>query len=276
MTEAGLTRLRGLLGWLAMALCLGAGLSLADSFLDSIRTGPDTYAVVAGDSESLTAPLPPDVSDAAAMRVTIDHPGLRLQTTTQTQGFWLGNRMWQATVTAAPDAAPGTARVILAHPDPGQTQAKPQIFTLLLFPDKAARDAASHSRIRQWFGVPSLLAAAVCGLAAVLLGCGNYFTSKRLESRWARQGKAVIYAAKNSPEGLIIAFGLGANHGLAPGAAVRVIDAAGRELARATVAQCTKADASALVRDKGSVRPGQFVTLVPPASVTDVASDKLA
>lgn len=273
MTESGLGRLRSTLGWLAMALCLGAGLSLADSFIDSFRTGPNTFAILPGGSESLTAPLPPEVPDAEAMRVTIDHPGLQVRTTTQTQGFWMGNRMWQATVTAARDAAPGTARVVLSPPEPSTGQSTPQIFTLQIYPDKAAQDAASNSRIERLTGTRPLAVAAGCCIAAILVGCANFLASKRLEALWERQGRAVIYASKKTPDGLAIAFGLGTKHGVQPGAVVTILDEAGQTVGTATVLRCKTSDASALVRGgEGVIRPGQQVTFAPHASVSPPAA----
>ena len=76
MSEAGLLRLRGGLGWLAAALLLCAGRSLVDYFIDAFRTGPNTCSLLPGGAESLSGPLPPDAADASAMLATIDRPGL--------------------------------------------------------------------------------------------------------------------------------------------------------------------------------------------------------
>ncbi|MHC1712722.1 MAG: hypothetical protein AB9872_11300 [Solidesulfovibrio sp.] len=151
MSERGLLRLRGVLGWLATACCLCAGLALADGFIDSFRTGPNTFSLLPGGSESLASPLPVNAADASSMLVAIDHPGLTLKVITQSQGFWMGNRMWQGQVQAAADAKPGTATVTLRAPgDDGSGPA--QLFTLQIFPDQDALNAASNSHIRRATG----------------------------------------------------------------------------------------------------------------------------
>jgi hypothetical protein len=259
MTETGLLRLRGVLGWLATACCLCAGLGLADSFIDSIHTGPNTFKILAGGTENLSGPLPPEASGASDMRPTLDHPGLSVAITTQAQGFWLGNRMWLALVKADPDVAPGTATIILRGPQ-DDAASPPQIFTLLVYPDQAALDAASHSRIRRYFGIAPLTAAAGGAVAAVLVGCCVFLTSRRLEAIWKREGKAVVYMTKKTPDGLLISFGLGTEHGLATGAAVAVHDESGLPVAMASVVRCSAADAAALVVGDGKVALGNIVS----------------
>lgn len=257
MTEARLLQLRGLLGWLAAACCLCAGLALADGFIESFRNGPNTFSILPGGMESLSGPLPPDAADASAMVATIDHPGLSLDIITQSQGFWLGNRMWQGQVRAAADASPGTATVILRAP--GETQGPVQAFILRIFPDQAALDAAAESRIRRHFGISPLTAAAACAIAAIAVGLLVYLTSRRLEALWTRQGKAVVYMTKKTPDGLLISFGLGTDQGLSPGAPVAVHDESGLPVAMASVVRCSAADAAALVVGDGKVALGNIV-----------------
>jgi len=258
MTESRLLRLRGILGWLATACCLCAGLALADSFIDSMRTGPTTFAILPGGTESLSGPLPPDVADASAMRATIDHPGLSLEITTQSQGFWMGNRMWLARIRAADDAAPGTAAIVLRSPE-ADAAAPAQAFVIRIFPDQASLDAASNSRIKQFFSVRPLAVAIGGAVAAILVGLCVYLTSRRLEAIWRREGKAVVYMTKKTPDGLLISFELGTEHGLSPGSSVAVHDESGLPVAVASVVRCSGADAAALVVGEGKVGLGNIV-----------------
>jgi hypothetical protein len=262
VSEAGLARLRATLGWLAAAFCLCAGLALVDSFIDSARTGPNSFSLLPGGTEHLSGPLPQGVGDAASLRVASDHPGLTLAVVTQKQGFWFGNPMWLATVAAASDAAPGLYSVTVYAPE--RAGAAPvQAFFIQVFPDKDAQDAASHSRIRQLFGVPPLAAAGASAFCAVLAGLGVYFASRRLEALWGLAGKAVVYMCKKTPDGQLISFGLGTDHGLAPGASVAVRDASGLPVATATVVRCGAADAAALVAGENRVALGSIVSRAP-------------
>lgn len=261
MTERRLVRLRASLGWLAALCCLCAALGLADSFVESFRTGPNTYAVLAGGTEHLSGPMPPDITDAAALRVRIDHPGLRLTMTTQSQGFWFGNRMWQAEVAVAPDAPSGDAPIVIQDPN-ADASAPVQAFVIRVFPDTASLEAASNSHFHRLLGLRPLTFAAASAIGAILAGLLVFLTSKRLEALWAREGKAVVYMIKKTPDGLLISFGLGTNHGLSPGATVAVADESGLPMATASVVRCAAADASALVREGGTASLGNLVNRV--------------
>lgn len=259
MTEPKLLRLRGGLGWLATCFCLIAGLALADSFVSSMRTGPNAYSLLPGGTENLSGPLPPEAPDASAMRVAIDHSGLSVEMTTQAQGFWLGNRMWLALVKAAPDAAPGTASIAIRSPG-GDAAAPAQLFTIQIFPDQAALEAASHSYAIRTFGIPPLTVAAGALIAAVLVGLCVYLTSRELDAIWKREGKAVVYMTKKTPDGLLISFGLGTDHGLSPGTTVAVHDESGLPVATASVVRCSGVESAALVVGEGNVKLGNIVS----------------
>ncbi|KHK02332.1 hypothetical protein [Desulfovibrio sp. TomC] len=264
MNEAGLTRLRELLGWIAAAFCLCAALALADSFVNSFHTGPNTFSVLVGGEESLSGPLPVEAADATAMVAVIDHPGLSFSITTQAQGFWMGNRMWLGTLKVAPDAKPGTATVVLRNPG-GEANTPVQAFVIHIYPDRAALNAASNSQSLRLLGLTPMSVAAYCLIAACLVGLCVYLTTRRLEAIWTRLGKAVVYMTKKTPDGLLISFGLGSDQGLAIGSSVAVHDQSGLPVAMASVMRCSPDDAAALVVGDGKVSLGNLVSIAPPA-----------
>ncbi|MHC1790690.1 hypothetical protein [Solidesulfovibrio sp.] len=265
MNERGLLRLRAVLGWIAAAFCLCAATALADSFVNSFRTGPNTFSIILGGEESLSGPLPVEAPDAASMVVSIDHPGLTFDVTTQTQGFWMGNRMWQGLLKATPEAKPGLATVILRSPG-GDTAAPVQPFFINIYPDQAALNAASNSNSVRLLGLSPMAVAAYCLIFASLAGVCVYLTTRRLEGIWTKLGKAVVYMTKKTPDGLLISFGLGTDQGLSTGATVAVHDESGLPVAMASVVRCSAADAAALVIGDGKVALGSIVSLAPHAS----------
>ena len=260
MSESRLLRLRAVLGWIAAALCLCAAMALADSFVNSFRTGPNTFPLAAGGEESLSGPLPVEAVDATAMVVAIDHPGLSFKITTQQQGFWFGNRMWQGTLTVAPDAKPGTATVVLRGPA-GESPSPAQPFVIQIYPDQAALNAASNSNFIRLTGLTPMSVAAYCLILAIVAGVCVYLTTRRLEAIWTAAGKAVVYMTKKTPEGLLISFGLGTDQGLSTGASVAVHDESGLPVAMASVVRCSPDDAAALVVGEGKVGLGNIVSL---------------
>ncbi len=263
MSEARLVRLRTILGWITAACCLCAAAALIDGFAASARTGPNTYAVLAGGTESLSGPLPPEASDASVMTVVADNPAVSIDVTTQFSGFWLGGRMWRAQVRVAPEAPAGLATVTVRGRD-DKSPAPAQTFLLHLFPDRKSLQAASPSLIRRAAGLPPYGAAAGFFVLALAAGGSVYLVSRRLEAIWNSQGKAVVYMTKKTPEGLVISFGLGADQGLTLGAPVTVQDDTGLTVALGTVVRCSKTDAAALVAGQGKVELGHLVRIALP------------
>lgn len=259
MSEARLLRLRGLIGWLTMALCLSAVLCLVDSFVDSFHTGPTTFSMLAGGQENLTGPMPKDAEKAEDLHFAVSRPDVRLTITTETQGFWFGNRMWRCSVQAAPDAAPGSAIVTLRGPDdPADKPA--QTFTLHIFSDQRALDAASFSRVRRLSGLSPMPLAGVCVLLALAPGTWVFFLSRRIETLRAREGRAEIYKLTRTPDGLHVTFGLGSSHGLTVGELMTVRDKTGAAVARAKVVRCASAEADALLLDQGQAACGDIIS----------------
>ncbi|EFL52671.1 conserved hypothetical protein [Solidesulfovibrio fructosivorans JJ]] len=259
MNEASLVRLRDGLSWLAAAFCLCLGLALADGFVDSSRTGPNMVSLLPGETADLSGPLPADMRHASDLVFAVDHPGIAVAVTGQEAAGVFGDRVWRATVSAAPDAAPATGTVIVREPG-GDANTPEQAFIVRIFADKASLDEATNSRIRHLFGVSPMAVAGGCALGAALSGVAVFMFSRRLAALRAVRGNAVVFMTKKTPDGLLISFGLGADHGLAPGSRVAVHDAAGRPVATATVVRCAPDEAAALVTGEKRVLPGSIVT----------------
>lgn len=262
--ETKLLRWRGLLGWLATLLCLSAVLSLADSFVDSFRTGPVTFSILAGGQESLSGLLPKGATDADSLRVTIDRPqGLRLDiSTTESQGFWFGNRMWQGVLHAAPDTPPGTVNITLRGPEEPTEKDPAQTFVIHIFSDQAALDAASHSRVRRLLGLPPMAVAGVCLVLAFIPGTLVFLLSRKVEAIRAAEGRAEIYKTKKTPDGLVCTFGLGSRHGLALDQEVTVRGRDGLPVTGKLV-RVTETESDALLPGQDAATCGDFVTVQP-------------
>lgn len=259
MTELSLVRWRDGVGWLAAAFCLCVGLALADSFIDTSRTGPNMVFLLPGETARLSGPLPADVRRASDLVFAVDHPGISVAVTGQeTRGFF-GGRMWRALVSAAQEAVPETGTVIVREPG-ADANLPDQAFIIRIFADQDALDDATNSRIRHLFGVSPVVMAVCCVFGAALSGVAVFMLSRRLGALRADRGKAVVFMTKKTPDGLVISFGLGADNGLEPGSSVAVHDVTGAPVAMATVVQCAPDEAAALVTDDGRVIPGNIVT----------------
>jgi len=249
-----LAKLQTFLGWAAAGLFLGAALALADGLVAG--ADPRTVNVVAGSTVPLSGPLPPGAQALGEMAITTDTPAVTLTATGQFAGYWLGDRKWRGGGRGGPPAPPLTG--------PSGPAAIPQTVQVRIFADQAAMNAASPSRVRRLAGWPPYGLAAVFFGLALAAGGGVYLLARRLEAGWLAEGKAAVYRNTTTPEGQQIAFGLGADQGLAPGASVTVRTADGRTLAVASVVACTPTDATALVTGEKTVKPGSYVFFTRP------------
>jgi len=255
-----LAKLQTFLGWAAAGLFLGATLALADGLVAGVD--PRTVNVVAGSTVPLSGPLPPDAHALGEMAITTDTPAVTLTATDQFTGYWLGDRKWRGALRVAPRTPAGAATLTLTGPS--GPAAVPQTVQVRIFADQAAMNAASPSRVRRLAGWPPYGLAAVFFGLALAAGGGVYLLARRLEAGWLAEGKAAVYRNTTTPEGQQIAFGLGADQGLAPGASVTVRTADGRTLAVASVVACTPTDATALVTGEKTVKPGSYVFFTRP------------
>lgn len=265
--EAKLVRRQTLLGWLAALLCLVAGLALLDGLVAGAGNAARSVDVVAGGEATLAGPLPTDARSPADLRITTDVPGLTCTVSAVFSGFWLGNRRWRGTLRADARTAPQTASLILTGPT-GETQR----MAVRIFADQDAMDAASPSRLRRLVGWPPFGMAAFFFGWALAAGGGVFWLGGRREAMERHRGTAVVYRTRTTRQGQRIAFGLGSDQGLQPGAVVTVRSAAGQDPAAARVLRCTASDAVALMMQGKRADPGARVVVSPPqrAATNDV------
>ena len=256
--EAGLVRRQTVLGRLAAVCCLGAALALGDGLIAGAGDAARPIALTAGDTVRLTGPLPAGVTSPNELTGITDAPGLSFRATGLFADFWLGRPMWRGRLRAEARAAPGTTVLTLTGPT-GQAQRLP----VRIFADQAALDAAAPSRVRRLTGRSPFGVAAFLFGWAVLAGLGVARTGHRLEAVWREQGMAAVYRTRTTARGQRIAFGLGSDQGVHPGATVCIRAADGRPLATATVIRCTAGDAVALVSEGHTVRPWSRVRYAP-------------
>ena len=245
MTASGLAALHKAASRLAALLMVVALLSVIDALTEGFRKDFNTFHMLPGNAETLTAPLPPKAADLPDVRFVVEPAkGLRLTPQGVYKGFWMGGTMWKAEVTADADAAPG--EYVAAALGPGETEPHPtQRFRFIVFSDREGLRAKSSSYCVRLFDVAPYAATAGSCAAALVFGLASYLLARQQEERMRLEGKAEIYMLKRSPEGMVISFGLGERDGLFEGAQVAVCDETGHEVGRGIVVECAAGSASA-------------------------------
>lgn len=255
-------KLRRLAGWAASVLLFCSLAVLSDGLIAGFKDGTRDFQAIPGDVLDVTAIMPPGAEELAELRVEGDIPGVRVVPEDKFSGFWMGGAMWRGKIHVESGATPGERVFMVEGPILAEKPKRyvPIPFRVVVHPDAASQRQASPSLVTRHTGLNPYSSSLALFLLAVPFGLAGYLLSRRMESLLLAQGKAVVYMVKSEAEGLLIAFSLGTQRGLAPGSAVLLQDPAGREAGMARVLSATDEDSTARVVS-GLCRPGYLAVL---------------
>ena len=249
-------------------------LGLFDGLLAEMRGGSNRLELLPGESVTISGPAALRNPIASDLVARFSPPGAPLRFTLEGffTGYWFGNGMWRGEVTAEPGAAPGSYGLRVSFRGaPGQA---PQVYTLDIREDAAARRAASLSFLRRWLDVNPFLLAAVCGLAGIALGIATYAFGRRHVRLLAAMGCSEIYRA-SADDGACRIWCLAAG-ALAPrpGTVRMVLDGEGVLIGEARVEGWRKGSLELTLLDGGAPPQGALVCLRPPSTAGGAASGR--
>lgn len=270
MTIGTAALLRRCVGWCGAALFGVIIIVLIDGLTASFKQPPNTVILTSGVSTVLSGPLPPTVKDHTELLVNSSPAGVKLAMEKTYKGFWLGGENWRAQLSIPPQTPAGDYGLTVRSPaDP---KILPQnTFTIRVFANAKDLQAASPTFCMKYIGVqPFTLAASLTPAVLLVVAC-TFLFSKLLEQLMAREGKAEIYMLKRSPEGFMISFGLGADHGLKKGDHVDILNEQNLCIGAAEVVQCAGKDCVALVsKEADHIEVGHIVALKENESTSSV------
>ena len=262
--EAGYVRARLVTGWIAAILLILTLACLADGLAAGFKGQTRELHGLPGSNHPLTAPLPPGAESIEDITILGNGGHITLTPDAAYSGFWLGGQMWRGTVHIGPEARPQTRTIILEGP-PGAVKPKgfqPLAYTVRVHADLDALHRASPSYLTRLTGQEPFTASTVLFVLALPFIAANFLTARRLERLMNLSGKAAVYMIKRSPEGALISFGLGREHGLLPGMTVTVLDGRQRPSGQARVLSSTARDATARM-ESGTCPAGGVAMLFP-------------
>lgn len=255
------------LGLVSGVLLAVALLGLFDGLLAEMRTGTNQLELLPGESLTLSGPAAlknPVTSDLVARMTPPDAP-LRFSLEGFFTGYWFGNGMWRGEVAALPDAAPGSYGLRVTFR--GAVGQAPQVYTLVVHEDAAARRAASLSFLRRWLDVNPFVLAALCGAAGVLLGAATYVFGRRHVRLLAGLGCSEVYRSGMADGDCRIWCLAAKSAAPRPGTVRMVLDGEGRVIGEARVGQWRKGSLELTLLDGQPVPEGCLVCLRPPSTV---------
>ena len=208
------------------ALCVG------DALQTLIRYEFNRIDIIPGEKLAISGMMPFGVPTHEDLLIElVDAPGITFEPIETYKGFWMGGEMWRANVEAAPDIAnmhgtdeyPWAGRativdILLVPKEPtaeesfsseSASESGPkerewvpgdqnpsQIYSIYVWPNASARQAADLSFARRLANFPAFgLAFVMLGLG-LLAGVGNWSVFGRAESALARYGIYVIHGIK--------------------------------------------------------------------------------
>ena len=253
----------GLVSGILLAVAL---LGLFDGLLAEMRAGANQLELLPGESLTLSGPAAlknPVTSDLVA-RVTPPDAPLRFTLEGFFTGYWFGNGMWRGEIAALPEAAPG--RYGLRITFRGAAGQAPQVYTLIVHEDAAARRAASLSFLRRWLDVNPFVLAALCGGLGVLLGAATYAFGRRHVHLLAALGCSEVYRAGMAGEDVRLWCLAARGAAPRPGTVRMVLDREGAIIGEARVEQWRKGSLELTLLDGRPVPEGCLVCLRAPAT----------
>ncbi|MBD5416819.1 MAG: hypothetical protein HDR50_03995 [Desulfovibrio sp.] len=256
----------GLVSGILLAVAL---LGLFDGLLAEMRAGTNQLELLPGEGLTLSGPaaLKNPVSSDIVARLSPPDAPLRFTLEGFFTGYWFGNGMWRGEVRAEPDAAPGTYGLRVTFR--GAVGQAPQVYTLIVHEDAAARREASLSYLRRLLDVNPFVLAALCGGLGVLLGGATYAFGRRHVRLLAELGCSEVYRAAPAGAGLRLWCLAAKAMAPRPGTLCPVLDADGAAIGEARVEQWRKGSLELTLPAAQALPEGSLVCLRLPSSVVE-------
>ncbi len=241
-----------------------AALAVVDGLQTLMRQDFNSIAVIPGETVTMTGAMPQNASGIADLVVETEGlSGLKFTPTDSFKGFWMGVNMWRAELSADAGASPGKGTLTVVDMVPmkkvGQAavrdedrsrESKPDaasptsimgqnptlVYSVMVWPSAAEREASEFSFIRRYTGWASFAVAGAATALALLFGVGNFVCFAKAETRLARHGVYVIHGVKKREDGLHASFAHSEQSGFQPGDAVLLCDTHWQEQGKGVIA----------------------------------------
>lgn len=279
-SKAWLERSR-LWGKISAVIFMLAALAVMDALQSLVRHEFNSVDLVPGETILLSGMLPAKVKDLQGLNYSIEGGSGIMFTPVETyKGFWMGGHMWRAELSAAADAAPGQAVLVIEDIIPpksdnpknfderdrailfGGQQNPALVFNLTVWASEAQRRSGNTSLVRRFTGLPAFGLAAALIVLALAAGLLNWRTYSQAEVALARHGVYFIHGLKEQLQekgGPLVAPGYKAAFALAGtrldiGETVALYDRKWNEQGQGRVVELDKGKAFALFA-QNSIRP---------------------
>ena len=179
-----------------------AAFAVLDALQTLMRHEFNRIDLIAGETVLVSGMLPAQAGSHADMDVYLEgDPIIRFDPQETYKGFWMGGRMWRASLSAYPFAHPGTAGFTITDLTPEGQQNPALIFTVTVWPSAEALQKADNSLCRRYTGFPPFGAAVAVMLVALVFGAANALVFSSAERILALHGVFVLHGIAKFSDG---------------------------------------------------------------------------
>lgn len=254
-------------GLAAMTLLVAALFALADALVGGLGGNKGLIELIPGERFAISGPMPPKTEEIGEFVIEGEPPdrSVRLLPQAIFSGFWLGGSMWRGVIEIDATAREGR-HVVRVKDQFGEKQNPALVFTVQVWPDRAARNANSPSVLTRYTGRSPfvfVLLFAMCGLAA---GGANFLFGHLWARQLAVHGCGEIFKLRHTDRGLEASCEFPAHATVAPDMACTLFRPTGEALGQARVASLLDTEVVLLIERQGIVRLGDVACLAPSSS----------
>jgi hypothetical protein len=248
-------------GLVAMTLLALALLSQADALVGGLAGNRGLIELLPGTSFAISGPMPPrtETIDEFVIDGEPADGSVRLVPRAIFAGFWFGGAMWRGAIEVAADAREGS-HLLTVHDRYGEKQNPALIFQVRVWPDLAARNAHSPSRLTRLTGQSPYAFALAFAILGLFAGAANFLCGRLWTRHLHIHRCSEIHRARVSDQGPEVACELPPAVDARPDRVCALYRPGGKPLGTARVAGFEGKDVLLLVDPSSSeVRPGDVV-----------------
>ena len=244
-------------GLVAMALLALALLSLADALVGGLAGNRGLIELLPGTSFAISGPMPPrtETIDAFVIDGEPADGSVRLVPRAVFAGFWFGGAMWRGAIEVAAEAREGS-HLLTVHDRYGEKQNPALVFQVRVWPDLAARNAHSPSRLTRLTGQSPYAFALGFAIVGLFAGAANFLCGRLWTRHLHAHRCGEIYRARRTDQGTEAACEPPPAVNLRPGRACTIYRPGGEQVCTAQVSGCENNEVLLHVDPSWPVRPG--------------------
>lgn len=195
-------RFQRFLGGLASIFLGIALIALVDGLQALMRTGSNELALLPGQTITISGPiaLKNPVSSDVRAEITPEDAPMSFSLDEFFTGYWFGNGMWRAKISAWPQAETGTYTLRVSFR--GASALTAQDYILNIYANAEEMRAASRSFLKKYADVNPFDVASILGVVGIFIGVLTYIFGRRYIAILRRLKLFEVYSATNGKGGI--------------------------------------------------------------------------